>query len=350
MSLWGKSDQANQSPIFTASQLSVTPNTANRDKLYANSTANTLGDGRTLGVFGVSQYEKSGTGTGVASVTVDSAGAGYTFVPNVSFSTGNATANAYMGLVGLTITHGGNNYAANDNLSVNNSGGTAAVNAVINVVSTEIRSAALANSISFGSGYSNGDIVALATGTGNAATFTVTTFAANSSVTSVAVASSGRYTVNPTTTNVATTNTTGSGTGLRLTVVTKIREVEIKTVGKYTVLPTAVADNPVVNTTGVGVSGNITLSFGVASVNVTSNGSGFSNVPTVAFTGNSTNHTADATAHAVLNSGAGGAAHTGWVLRTEGTGGRAGRVQYEVLVAGGIANDAGTDDTIFPGA
>jgi len=31
----------------------------------------------------------------------------------------------------------------------------------------------------------------------------------------------------------------------------------------------------------------------------------------------------------------GGVAHAGWVLRTEGTGGRAGRVQYEVLVAMG---------------
>jgi hypothetical protein len=30
-----------------------------------------------------------------------------------------------------------------------------------------------------------------------------------------------------------------------------------------------------------------------------------------------------------------GAAHAGWVLRTEGTGGRAGRVQYEVLIAMG---------------
>lgn len=39
----------------------------------------------------------------------------------------------------------------------------------------------------------------------------------------------------------------------------------------------------------------------------------------------------------------GGIAHTGWVLRTEGTGGRAGRVQYEVLVAGGINSDASDD-------
>jgi hypothetical protein len=46
-----------------------------------------------------------------------------------------------------------------------------------------------------------------------------------------------------------------------------------------------------------------------------------------------------------------GAAHTGWVLRTVGTGGRAGRVQYETLVAfgGDFSNDA-SDDAILPDA
>ena len=39
-------------------------------------------------------------------------------------------------------------------------------------------------------------------------------------------------------------------------------------------------------------------------------------------------------------------AHTGWVLRTTGSGGRAGRVQTEVLVAGGITNDA--EDVVYP--
>jgi hypothetical protein len=43
-----------------------------------------------------------------------------------------------------------------------------------------------------------------------------------------------------------------------------------------------------------------------------------------------------------------GAAHTGWVLRTVGTGGRAGRVQYETLVAfgGNFSTDA-SDDAII---
>ena len=43
-----------------------------------------------------------------------------------------------------------------------------------------------------------------------------------------------------------------------------------------------------------------------------------------------------------------GVAHAGWVRRVEGTGGRAGRVQYEVLVAGStIAGDA-ADDSELP--
>lgn len=42
-----------------------------------------------------------------------------------------------------------------------------------------------------------------------------------------------------------------------------------------------------------------------------------------------------------------GIPHSGWVLRTEGSGGRAGRVMHEVLVAGGIVSDA-SDDTQMP--
>lgn len=55
-----------------------------------------------------------------------------------------------------------------------------------------------------------------------------------------------------------------------------------------------------------------------------------------------------ATASAVL-SGAKGAAHAGYVLRTVGTGGRAGRVQYETLIAmGSITGDA--EDTVMKDA
>lgn len=40
--------------------------------------------------------------------------------------------------------------------------------------------------------------------------------------------------------------------------------------------------------------------------------------------------------------------HSGWVLRKEGTGLRAGRVSYEVLVATGSIVTDGSDDTNFP--
>lgn len=58
----------------------------------------------------------------------------------------------------------------------------------------------------------------------------------------------------------------------------------------------------------------------------------------------------DATEMAYANTGdteADAVPHSGWVLRKEGTGGRAGRVHYEVLVAGGISGDA-ADDTLIP--
>lgn len=48
-----------------------------------------------------------------------------------------------------------------------------------------------------------------------------------------------------------------------------------------------------------------------------------------------------------IAAGGGKVSHTGWVLRTEGQGGRAGRVMTEVLVAGGITGDA-SDDAKFP--
>lgn len=59
-----------------------------------------------------------------------------------------------------------------------------------------------------------------------------------------------------------------------------------------------------------------------------------------------------ATANAVISGGGGTSGrgfHAGWVVRTAGTGGRAGRVQYETLVAMGSMTGDG-DDTIFKDA
>jgi len=45
-----------------------------------------------------------------------------------------------------------------------------------------------------------------------------------------------------------------------------------------------------------------------------------------------------------------GVSHAGWVVRTVGSGGRAGRVQYETLVAMGTITSDGSDDTVLPDA
>lgn len=42
-----------------------------------------------------------------------------------------------------------------------------------------------------------------------------------------------------------------------------------------------------------------------------------------------------------------GIAHSGWHIKTTGSGGRAGRIHYECLVAGGITSDA-SDDALLP--
>lgn len=46
----------------------------------------------------------------------------------------------------------------------------------------------------------------------------------------------------------------------------------------------------------------------------------------------------------IANTASRGIAHTGWVKIETGTGGRAGRKQIEVLVAGGITGDDAGDD------
>lgn len=59
-----------------------------------------------------------------------------------------------------------------------------------------------------------------------------------------------------------------------------------------------------------------------------------------------------ATATAAKGSGSTGTqvTHAGWVRRTVGTGGRAGRIQYETLVAMGSMTSDAADDTVAPDA
>jgi hypothetical protein len=79
-------------------------------------------------------------------------------------------------------------------------------------------------------------------------------------------------------------------------------------------------------------------SVGGAAVNISS-------VPTSAEAGHSITGQTATGAVSIGGTKVKGVAHSGWNVRTVGTGGRAGRVQYETLVAIGITND-GSDDTV----
>lgn len=354
MAQHGSIDRANNAPIWAPAQFKQTPNVANRDLLFGNTTANNVGTGETVGVYGVSASEIQVTGANgtLYSVTITAPGTGYTAMATATFANGgvanaaptvNATGTPTMRLVSVTVGHGGNNYAPGDLLQV--SGGTMTTNAVINVVTTEVR-AATVNAA--GSGYTNGDVIRLTTGTGTAANATVTTNGTGN-VTSVSLVNNGVYTVNPTSLNSANTaNVTGTGTGLTLVVVPKILSVAISNSGVFTSLPT-LTNNQVANLTGTGVSANINLVVGVAGITITNTGSGYVTAPAITFGGaGGSGTTATATIYTPTSVHAGRAvAHSGWVVKKEGTGGRAGRVQYETLVAGGISSDS-TDDGSFP--
>ncbi len=84
--------------------------------------------------------------------------------------------------------------------------------------------------------------------------------------------------------------------------------------------------------TAVGAGNNYTLSEKPISVSASEVGADANNVFGV-----------DTTEAGVTQ----GAGHAGWVRRTAGSGGRAGRVQYEVLVAGSSISGDAADDTEF---
>ncbi len=95
-------------------------------------------------------------------------------------------------------------------------------------------------------------------------------------------------------------------------------------------------------------TGTFTASGGVIqTITLTAGGAGYSAAPTI--DGNAGGNS-DAVIEVSMGEGKSTIGHTGWAKRTVGTGGRAGRVFWEVLVAGGMADGAGDEDIVTPDA
>jgi len=144
------------------------------------------------------------------------------------------------------------------------------------------------------------------------------------------------------------TATGGTGTSAVLTINTvdgngNVTAVSITTVGDYTAVPT-LTDNPFTSNTGSGTGFTANLSLGVGSTLITAAGEGY-NQETVGVTVGGAGGTG-AVVNATLTGqeGTNNGGHAGWNIRTEGSGGRAGRVQYETIVAMGSMTGDGDDD------
>lgn len=281
MAQWGNQDANSNSVLWAPTSVKLAPNTANRNNLYGNTTADAFITGKTVGVFGVDSTEiKIGE--------------------------------LYLGAVAANSPGTGGSYAPGEILTITSTGATSTAAATVSVTTTKVRTVAILAG-HLGSGYANGDTVTCNSGvmTTNAV-FTVTTGASNTSIASLALTTNGVFLTNPVLANTDLLNVVVANTsanGAQAVVTMRINSLSVAAKGDYSVVPTEANNNAL-------------------------SGSASGTGATAAFT---------------WATGSKGVTHTGWVLRTVGSGGRAGRVQTETLVAGGITTD-GSDDTIFPDA
>lgn len=286
MPLWGSTDVAGNSVISAPAQFKQAPTRANANLLYGNTSLDGVTTGQVVGMYGVDTTEMA-VGTGpVVDGIITFAGSGYRANATVAFSSNNTGASA----------------AANG--LANSSGKISTVN-----ISTN------------GSGYTTSPIITISAPTAQ-------TFPGN-------------------TTAVTVGNTTNTGW---ITLGTNAPFFTNNDVVTYLVAASNTALGGLANATAYYVltvnSTAIQLKSDVnaaAAINISS-------VPTLEQAGHSI--TGETATGVVTTGGAKnkGIAHAGWVVRTEGTGGRAGRVQYETLVAMGSMSTDGSDDNVLPDA
>jgi hypothetical protein len=361
--MWGNTDVASNSVIWAPAKFNQAPTRANANLMYGNTSSGALITGQTIDLVQINDNEMNTTGVyRVTAASPNTVGSGYVpadvlTVANTGAGDGNTITAANLdvlttqvGTIALNGVGTGGSYFAGEQLRVAN--GVSTVNAWANITSVELRTVAV---VAGGTGYANGNIVQLASGTGTQANLTVTTGAADTIVASLALTTRGTYTVTPNVSaGAATTNATGSGTGLTITATTRIKALGAIATGNggaFTTNPsTTGATTNTSLSTGTGATVDVTMGIGTLGVNNAGLYTKQTNVTAAALTGGS-----GSSATAVLTEPqavpeAKYAGMTGWAVRTVGSGLRAGRVQYEVLVAGvgGDQANGTSDDPYLP--
>ena len=286
MPLWGSTDAAGNSVISAPALFNKAPTRANANLLYGNTTLSGVVTNEVVGVYGVDTTE-IGIGTGpVVEGVITFAGSGYRANTTVAFTSNNTGSSAVA------------------NAQSNSSGKIAAIN-----ISTN------------GSGYTSSPIITLAAPTAQ-------TFPGNTTVVQIG-------------------NTTNTGW---ITLGANAPFFTNNDIVTYLVAAANTALGGLVNATAYYVLTVNSTAIQLKSDPQANQSINISSVPTSAQAGHSI--TGETATGVVTVGGAKnkGIAHAGWVVRTAGTGGRAGRVQYETLVAMGSMSSDGSDDNPLPDA
>jgi len=328
----------------------------------AHESADSFSMGRSGLVFGVDTTESAAGGDNVSAVSVRVGGTLYVEAPAVTFSGGSgsgaaATATISGGAVtAITVTNTGTGYTSVPTVSVNNPAVTIPTSGITTGTDTIAYT---------GHGLSAGDAVkyyhgggTAATGLSNATTYYVATAGRTANAFKVKAANtSGTLAA-----TVAVSGTGGQFTCGASTLASGDRVTITGTLGGTATI-TGYATGTVYKVSAVtGTSPSVTgftLTTEAGSALTTTAGTltGLTytteTVVDISGTGNNAQYFdklagTTATATAALGDGAvGGSQHAGWVKRTVGTGGRAGRVQYETLVAMGSITGDQSDDVAF---
>jgi hypothetical protein len=284
MAQWGNTDDAANSVLWATTAVNKTPNTVNQTALFGNTTVGAFTAGEAVGQFGLDVNE-------------------------ISVAIGNTAVAQYV------ITSGGSGYAANAAVTVANTTGGANTLAANSTVSAGRVTALTANGTVI-RGYTSAPTVTIAAPAAINIVSNTAGFSNTADAFLVATANS-RFAV---------------GDRIYYAVPAANTPIAPLTGNTYYYVQAA-------NTTAI----KLATAPNGAAIDLT-DARNLASPETHTIVGDTATAVAVLTGRGYID----GAAHTGWVLRTVGTGGRAGRVQFETLVAmgGNFSTDA-SDDAVL---
>lgn len=359
MPLWGKSDASSNAPAWATSYVNLPSNTANRDALFGNTTHEAFNNAgvatkKSVGMFGLNATELAVSNGSIVSIYITSPGSGYSANTTVTVS-GNGTANAQANSTGrisnVNITDAGTDYTSAPTVTIAapsaqtfNSNTSVFQSATFNA-NTAVD--ATAEFITIASNpFVNNDVVVYTVAAGNTALTNLTNassyYVVSANSTGIKLSANSGGSAIDLTKGLTETGHTLTRTNGFVSIASNVFQVD--DIVTYTV---AAGNTAISELTSGSTYYVVAANSSGIKISSTKGGTAITMTPGLSQTGHSfTGQTATAAAEISGVTGK-GSAHPGWVLRTVGQGGRAGRVTYETLVAMSELNSDANDDTVL---